>query len=206
MTKHRMPTAPYWSILLLLATCAAAAQDRRDLEGRLQADYVGKYWVIRGFYEGQNLVFDAGAKLISGGPAESWTLAGIEVTGLKLHDADAEIDGKRVAYVYDLANANFTHQYRVVPHHKRSEIETVKITLRIPVSAEEASVRSALEGVLIADGHDISTGVPDYWRGFLEKLVEPPVLFVRCRYRRRRSRIQSGKWRDSAPSRIYSQP
>ena len=55
-----------------------------DLEKRLQIDYVGKYWLLQGFYEGQDLLFGADGTLLRGERAESWTLGGVEVTALKV--------------------------------------------------------------------------------------------------------------------------
>jgi len=167
MADRRTAIALYLLIVLPLAP-GAAAQDRQGLEKDLQTNYVGKYWIIRGFYGGGNLVFDTDGRLSRGEAPESWTLAGVEITDLRLHEADVEIQGKRVGYLYDPKKSAFIHKYRGIYSDKPPQVETVKITLQIPASAREGTIRQAIESALIAENQDLSPEVPGYWRGYVD--------------------------------------
>jgi len=161
-------TAPVYAVaIVLLATGTAPSQDRQELERGLQAQYVGKYWLIRGFYEGADLRFDGTGKLVKGKAQQPWTVAGVEIVSLKLHDNEVEIDANRVAYVYDSAKRKFTRTYRVVQRNRKQETEKLKIRLETPSSADEAGLRQILDNVLIADNKPVLSEVPEYWRDFL---------------------------------------
>jgi TonB family protein len=167
MADRRTAIALYLLIVLPLAR-GAVGQDRQGLEQKLQADYVGKCWIIKGFYGGGKLVFDASGKLAQGKAPESWTLAGIEITHLRLREAAVEIEGKRAGYIYDPEKSAFSRRYLGVYTSRGQEFEKVKITLQLAASASEATIRQAIEGVLAPENQDITSEIPDYWRGFID--------------------------------------
>lgn len=159
------------ALTLLLAGAGFAS----DLEKQLQNDYVGKYWVIHGFYDGAELRFDSSSKLISGGPPQPWTVAGVEVTSLKLHPDNVEIKGKRVAYTYDTAQHKFTPVYRVLRKNRKQEVEPVKIIVEEGGAADEAGIRHTLAQVLLPEHAELNLDVPGYWRPFLAHGEQPRI-------------------------------
>jgi len=147
--------------LLAIAVLSAAGQDRQQLERQLQSDYVGKIRLIHGFYEGGDLRFGSDGKLLKGGKPSSWTLAGVEISGLRLDPDRLDIKGKRVAYAYETDHRSFKHVYRV---------GNVKIALEMPAMADEGSIRGTLERTLLKDNPVNTSELPDYWQAFLNDL------------------------------------
>jgi len=147
----------------MLFASAATGQDRQELEHHLQSDYVGKYWLIRGFYGGADLRFDSAGKLLKGKPLESWTLAGVKIAKLKFRNGSLEISGDRVAYVYDSMKGQFSHQ----------TFAKVRIKLDVANPSNEAAIRQVLEGIFLSGSAIPESGVPEYWHDFLAHGEQP---------------------------------
>ena len=163
MTRRHIAAVCLVAVAVLSA--AATGQDRQQLERQLQSDYVGKVWLIRGFYEGGDLRFDNDGKLLKGGKPSSWTLAGVEISSLRLDPGRLDIKGKRVAYAYEAEHRSFKHVYRV---------GNVKIALETPAMADESSIRRTLERTLLKDNPVNTSELLDYWQAFLNDLTGDP--------------------------------
>jgi len=145
---------------LLFAACAAAPEDTHQVEKHLQHEYLKKNWIIRNFYGSRELRFDSSGNLVKGGRPESWTLAGVKITSLKIRDGELEISGRRFCYVYDSQQQRFTLQ-------ERPDSESVRIRAPVPSGLDEAGAQHILNSILTTESQDLPAQVPEYWREFL---------------------------------------
>jgi len=155
--------------------CSAAANEMHQLKKGLQAEYVHKHWLIRGFYGGDKLVYDTSGKLVKGGSPESWTVAELEITSLKLHGHVLDISGKRIALVYDANQQRFLPNYRISRRGNHAQVETANVKVEVPDPLDEANLRQVSERILIPVQADLVPIVPDFWRDFLTHGEQPDI-------------------------------
>jgi TonB family protein len=143
---------------VLASSIGALADDLASLEQKLRAEYVGKTLLIRHFYSGSELRYDAQGQLVKGGPPEPWTVAYCEINDLRLKADRLEIEGKRVAVA-------FTESEEL----RRAYISKQKIRADLPPSAGEASAQQALQRIFMLSTESLLPYVPQFWHSFLSR-------------------------------------
>lgn len=148
-------------LLLLLTTAPARADSRADLERSLRDQWAGKNELLRGFYGGDHLVFDAAGSPLQTGSSAPWTASYVHIKGLKVKDQDLEMDGERAGLV-------FYDQKRLVPETDEGT-KHVRVQIQIALAPSETAeqVRAALDRVFIQPNEDFSSMVPEFWQDYL---------------------------------------
>ena len=148
-------------LLLMLAATPARADSKADLERSLRDQWVGKNELVRGFYGGDHLGFDAAGSPLQTAPSVPWTASWVHIKGLKVKDKDLEMDGERAGLV-------FYDQKRLLPETDEAR-RSVHVQIQVALAASETGeqVRAALDRVFIQPNEDFSSMVPEFWQDYL---------------------------------------
>ena len=168
-----MERALTYSVWLALCVGApgAAASDLSQLQSQLNQTYVGQTLVLRGFYSGGKLEYDANGELVRGGQPGPWTVDGKLLVGrLVLRHNRLQIDGNRVWEEYDDHARSFSGI--------RSDALRIRVAFD-PAHADSATLQNLLSRVFLARGESFVDQVPSYWGAYLEgrvKAAHQPLL------------------------------
>ena len=166
--------------LLFLVVLVPVFATGSEIERHLRADYVGRFFIIRCLCSGDDLVYDMGGHLAKGTQTpESWTVSGLEITRLDLHDENTlEIRGQRVGFLYDPATKKFQRQnrFKARSHGYGTELAKSRIVIQSVAPASEDDWRNALAAVFTSEEYvaDLD-GLPRFWRIYLRKQHPPSV-------------------------------
>jgi len=150
-----------WILTIIVFACAPLhADERKELQKRLQEDYVQQSLFIRNFYGGDDLVFDSQGNLVKGdktvGYRGCWAAAAIEIEKVELTKDKLILRGRRVMQAY----GSQKWEPQRLPHNP-------KIRIEIEIDADhrdESAVTAALEKVFLNHADDIISLIPDAWR------------------------------------------
>jgi len=157
--------------LALLVSCALA-ETPQQIADQLRPNYVGKIFVIRGFYSGETLIYDDAGKPLSVGPAETWTLAETKITDLTATGAALHIEGQRQVVLFMPDGSK-----KVVDRPKLSEQggatpPTAVVSIALPLSPDgNASEASAGLKRILASPDDIASVAPACWHRYFGHMM-----------------------------------
>jgi len=164
------------SVLLLLAGTAFAS-GLTEIQGHLENDYLGNYFVIRCLCSGDDLGYDMAGHVIKGDQTpESWTVAEVQITKLDLHEKNLEIRGQRAALVYDAATKRFQRERRLKlrANERGTDLQKVRIVIQAGKEASEEDWRNTLAAVFTSEDQvSYLDGVPEFWRIYLQSQDSP---------------------------------
>ena len=159
-------------IVLSLATCVQASAQAPIVEDPALAAaqrWAGRGLILRGFYAVNKLKFDASGKVEGAPKAVDWTLAGVDLDGVKRVDAETlELDGVRVAIRYNSDNLLFER-------HPQKD-QRVKILVAVRKVGSSANALLGVEpveetlGTIFSMGIDpaLQRSLQDYWRHYFD--------------------------------------
>lgn len=136
--------------------------------------------MLRNFYCGQKLQFDAAGKLVAGGQPGPWTTCSdIRIQKFHVGSGKIKITGQRVYLFYDAG----TKQYRDVmeiepPQYKQTKtyeamLDNQKVSIEMPVQqGDDATVTAAMNAVFYASMDELRQDVPEFWR---VAMAAPPL-------------------------------
>lgn len=160
------------SVLLVVALLPAFATGS-EIESHLRADYVGKFFIIRCLCSGDDLVYDMAGHVAKGDQTpESWTVAGLEITKLDLHENTLEIRGQRVGLLYDPVTKKFQRQnrFKMRSHGSGTELAKSRILIQSVAPASENDWQNALAAVFTSEENAADLeGLPRVWRIYLRR-------------------------------------
>ncbi len=149
-------------LFLSLPSALHGSDTEKDLEKRLKPIYEGETFIIRHFYTGNHLKYDAEGDLTSKAESGSWTLYGFyEVKSLALKKNKMELEGKRLFWSYDSKEKCS----RYVPSSGKTRIE-IK---RSEGSGDTESLQGALLKICMSNDASLQDAVPYYWKYFVTK-------------------------------------
>jgi TonB family protein len=131
--------------------------------------WVGRGLILRGFYGVNELKFDANGKVEGAPKTVDWTLAGVDLEGVKRVDAETiELDGVRVAIRYNPDNLLFDR-------HPQKD-QRVKVLVAVRKVGSSANTLLGMEpveetlGEIFAMGIDpaLQRSMPDYWKHYFD--------------------------------------
>ncbi|MBV9086979.1 MAG: energy transducer TonB [Acidobacteriaceae bacterium] len=157
MTQRLLPT------VILLLTLPVVAQSSTEIEAHLRRDYLGQQMLIRGFYGGAHLHYEADGKVIEGGPSLSWTLSAMRIESLVLHDHELLLGGKRIALVYDREHEKFISY--------KQTLGDIEVSVASDTPMQQAQLVQALDRVFISQKEKLAELAPPHWRTILEKIA-----------------------------------
>ncbi len=151
----------------LTASNAAAAS---EIGRRLNDQYKGKTLILRGFYTGDYLKYDASGRAIDPGSPGDWTVSGIvNIESLKLKSHELIINARRLHLGWP--NGNFQELHDTAPKLTQEEGNRA---LRIEASFN-AATPEAVDGlfgrVFLTSSDRFADLVPEYWRSCVRASV-----------------------------------
>jgi TonB family protein len=165
--------------VLLLVVLLPVFATGSEIEHHLRADYLGKLFIIRCLCSGDDLVYDMAGHVAKGDQTpESWTVSGLEITKVDLHENALEIRGQRVAFLYDPATKKFQRQnrFKLRSHGYGTELAKSRIAIQSAAPTSEDDWQKALAAVFTSEENvaDLE-GLPRIWRIYLRKQRPQPV-------------------------------
>ena len=159
-------------------------------DGELRQQYVGKTFVLRNFYQGSKLIYDASGAVA--GPASSgdWTMSGFT------HITSVRRSGRRLVFQADrvpVGNGGGSFHFRdyfIKNLDKKMVEEDSKVNkLHIEVdfagrSLDTGSIQAALSRVFLTDNDRLADLVPAYWQRCVRAASSPQSTdpYRSCRF------------------------
>ena len=146
-------------VALAYATTSEAFAQSTDVESELRHRFQGKTFLIRGWYQNEDLTYDASGTVIGTPNRGSWTESAVKIRSIKIRGNDFVLKGNRGGYAYD--------------HNAKKFVPLIakKYEVTITVQADPATLTSAkldmLEHAIFADDAKTDDHLPDYWRDFM---------------------------------------
>ncbi len=119
---------------------------------------IGRAAILRGFYAGSELAFDATGHIHGSPKAVDWTLAAVDVQKLtRRPDGSIQMDGTRVAIRYNPDQHTFD----------RHPLKGAPIRIELAAPASESAVRAALANIFsIGIDPALQRSMPPLWRHY----------------------------------------
>lgn len=171
--KASFHLAVWMGILWLAAPFCAFAFDGNNLEQELRAKYQGQTVMLRDFYCGKNLRFDAQAKLLSGGWSGPWTLCrDIRISDVAVKDKRIRFKGQRIYLVYDSQQKRFFDVSGAMiknRYGKKPEIKAEKVSIEMDLdsSLDNGTLSGAVARLFYPSEEEFTTAAPLFWRKWL---------------------------------------
>jgi len=138
-----------------------------DLEQQLRDQYQGKTFLLRGFYTGDRLRYDATASPVGAATVGEWTVDGfVQLYDVRISDSTLKIRARRMTVSVERNGFQFHVEGNSKKHNKgpkKSEALEIEVALpQVNSSAEE--VDAALSKVFLTGQDNFVDLVPDYWK------------------------------------------
>jgi len=164
-------------LLYLCSFCSIPyVASQTDLETDLRTRYEQKVFMLRNFYQDDHLEFDSTGSAKGKVHTGAWTIGRVGISKIRLRPDRLELEGVRVADVYDIEASKFT----CVRTSQKVRIEVDRNPQKT------ASLDDALSRVFLADSEKLADLVPAYWKAVTEGRVEavprktgPPFYRIR---------------------------
>src|SRR5947208_15851053 len=99
------------ALLLLVSVCAVAQSS--NLKADIEHSWKGKVFFIKGWYDENNLTYDASGSVLGNPKPRPWTAGGVQIRSVKVQKDNIVLKGPRVSFVYDDKKH---HVSRIVPN------------------------------------------------------------------------------------------
>lgn len=169
---------PVLPVVLIGLLWAGRAYGTSDLDRQLHDEYQGKILILRNFYSGKHLVYDANGSISDQSPSGDWTIDGV----VKI--ADARFDGRRVKITAERQHLAWIHGTLQPVHDlnrngdpdkhesaKRAVVLEIKFGTTAPATD---ALDKALGEVFLSSKDDFVSLVPDYWKPCLMSAIAAP--------------------------------
>lgn len=155
------------TLALLCFLGMAAPAHGTDLEQQLRDQYQGKTFLLRGFYTGDRLRYDATASPVGAATVGEWTVDGfVQLYNVRISDSTLKIRARRMTVSVERNGFQFHVEGNSKKHNKgpkKSEALEIEVALpQVNSSAEE--VDAALSKVFLTGQDNFVDLVPDYWK------------------------------------------
>lgn len=175
------------SASVLIAVCAlvfSVPGKAASLNDDLRSKYQGKVVMLRNFYCGRDLKFDAQGELLGGGRAGAWTLCrDIRITHIDIRDRQLKISGQRIY----LARGSKQTEFQDVTANEPDEAkrnkrfkdlfhnQEVSIEAQLLPNADAAGIQGALDRLFYTSEQEFSEALPDLWKCFFPTKGEEDI-------------------------------
>ncbi len=149
------------SLMLLSAGLSApgASSDSADVE-RLRQSYVGKSALLRGFYRGDQLDYDAQGNFMEGGVPGAWTLDGIVTF------TDFKVRGDRLEIAADRTVVGFAYKHK---HLYALPDKPVEIVIHLgPSMPGRDALQQIFSRIFVLDASKLLQYSPLYWKPIVD--------------------------------------
>lgn len=156
-------------VVLWAFTAIAFAASADNLEQDLHSKYKDKVVMLRSFYCGDKLRFDAQGNLLSGGSAGSWTLCrDIRIKDVKIKNGKVTFKGERIYLSYDYKKKHF-HDAAEVSQKRKHEHkgDKVSIEMELQPNVDESTIQDAVSRLFYSSEEEFSKTMPRLWTSCL---------------------------------------
>lgn len=145
------------AILLVIAVQAQSP----DIQQSLQSRYQDKILLLRGFFPGDKLRFDAVGAPIGNPSAGNWTTDGfVLITETKVVGRTLVVQGRRMLVI----SVGHGFQFRADTPKKRKKLSSVEIEAEIGTGNPSEGVDALMAKVFLTDNDSLVALVPPYWQ------------------------------------------
>jgi len=166
MCRQLLLPASLATILLFTLLTIPAHAEASELEQHLRDQYQGKTFLLRGFYSGDHLRYDAAGTLMDGATSGDWTADGfVQVSSIQVSHERMTIHAKRLFLV---AGAPAGFQFRAAPapkYAKDKSLDSVKIEADLAQhNSSDDQADDTLSKIFLTAKDRLVDLVPDYWK------------------------------------------
>ena len=182
--RRNLPRLRFVCLALLGVAAIVPSQLRGDseVEQHLRDQYKGKTLLLRNFYAGDSLRYDASGQLSRSATSGDWTVDGfVRVTSLSLSGRRLTIHAERQS----VANGGQSFQF----HKSRGDRDPEPNGLRIQVEVDSGAftaemAEAALSRIFLTSQDRMAKLVPDYWRPCVLAAAngKGPEQYKACRF------------------------
>jgi len=149
---------------LLLATATQASA--RDLNHQLQDEYANKTRMLRGFYTGDRLRYDASGSLVSGNSSGDWTSEGfVQITEIGVKGDEIRIKARRMSVLSRSNTFSLQAWANATARPGENEAIVVEITADLGTRhPSQSQTDDALTKIFLSAHDNLASLVPDYWK------------------------------------------
>jgi TonB family protein len=170
------------TICFLFCCCPVQAVSKPNPEitdTGMGARYENTRMMLRNFYCGHKLRFDASGNLISGGQPGPWTTCSdIRVEKLHVGSGKLKITGHRVYLFYDSGAKQFRDVMEIEPQeYKQTKnyeemIDSQTVSIEAPIQqADDVAVAATMNAMFYSSAEEFRQAVPEFWK---LAIVSPP--------------------------------
>jgi TonB family protein len=166
MSIPRLGSKRSQAVVLLFCLCSVCSKPylsaQTDLESTIRARYDQRIIMLRNFYQDDHLEFDSAGSVKGKAHPGAWTLGRVGITKIKLQPNRLELDGVRVADVYNV---------------KASKFNSVRTPQKVRIVVDRdpqqtSSLEDALSRIFLTNAEKLADVVPPYWKAIAERRVE----------------------------------
>jgi TonB family protein len=155
-----------WLLLVALVSVitSPACSETVDLQRYLRNQYQGKTLLLRGFYSGENLLYDSSGDLANPENSGDWTANGfVGLNEIHASGNRISIDAQRLVAIMSDGMFQLRPAQRMVSDTERgAAVVAIEIDLGSNPSLEQA--KSALSKIFLGSQDSLSDLVPNYWK------------------------------------------
>ena len=156
MATQQVRTARCGLALLLLLVSGCALAQSSNLKAEIQHRWKGKTFFIKGWYDENNLIYDASGSVLGNPKPGPWTAGGVQIHSVKVQKDKIVLKGPRAGFVYDDKKHIF---FPMLPKDF-----DVTITINADPSTLTPANLDLLQNRIFASQAPTADEVPDYWR------------------------------------------
>ena len=164
-------SAMFFAFLILIPTTMALGEStEKDVEEFLQKEIVDNIFLIKNFYEGNNLRFDSQGELVSKNSPGIWTVSGFfQPKKVKLSKAGITLTGERFYWTYD--QELHEQQLMRIPGNTKIDIK------RQPEQNDVLAIRELMFRIFLLPNESLVEHVPIYWQNIVRNKfkIAPPA-------------------------------
>ncbi|MBZ5684840.1 MAG: energy transducer TonB [Acidobacteriia bacterium] len=158
--------------LVAIALLTSTVVQANDLERHIWDQYRGKILVLRGFYSGEKLRYDASGALSGEGSVGDWTTDGfVQLDEIYSSGQNLKIKAKRLMVISaGQTGFRFSEEKALLKHKKLKKAALVDIYAPLGTeSVTEAMVNAILSRIFISSEEQLVDFVPKFWEPCVEE-------------------------------------
>jgi TonB family protein len=155
-----------WSLaglltLMILPACGSAQTTETEIQARL----MDRPQYLRGQWSKDKLEFDEAGHLLGSSPVVSFTLAGVDISSVKLTPKELDLHGKRLGLEF---TKDMPKRVGLVVHKFPGSAYPEEITIRIR-TPKDGDFTAALNAIVSENLADLDPALPQCWQEFAQK-------------------------------------
>jgi TonB family protein len=159
-----------YSVLVAIAGAVSAlwpiaASAESDLDRHLNDEFKGKTLILRGFYSGDRLKYDASGSPVRPSPPDDWTISGmVRVEDFRVSGDHLRIDARRLHMGWLNGRFQDMHDQVSKPFKDEKADRSLRIEVDLGGAGTADSADKALAQIFLTSRDRFADLVPEYWK------------------------------------------